>query len=329
MSYRWTKLFNDELQERFTVKVDNQTIYRSNRIVLETLKINHSEAYVKLKRYGNTILTMNPMSDVKVSMDPNVILDNPSFFKFYFSFDACKTSFVNSCGSLIGVDGCHLSGQFGRVLLSTTTLDGDNNILPIAICIYEFENSDSWTWFLRDLRDSWDRMREERIEIYFISDREYSVQAANWMMKKPVEKWARHAFQLFIKADHISNNMSECFNSWIREDKDKPVLQLLENLRRKIMMNGLPCMHAIDVYMYNREFPHNHGHWFYSKEAWKLTYDGVINPIPDESRWPEFQSETIEPPMKRTKEKGKSSTSIRKMASHKVSSASACTIERA
>ena len=32
-----------------------------------------------------------------------------------------------------------------------------------------------------------------------------------------------------------------------------------------------------------------------------MTYDGTINPIPDESRWPEYQSEIIEPPMKRVK----------------------------
>ncbi|KAK3217987.1 hypothetical protein Dsin_011957 [Dipteronia sinensis] len=49
-------------------------------------------------------------------------------------------------------------------------------------------------------------------------------------------------------------------------------------------MNGLPCMHAIAVYMNNKEFPHNHVHWFYSNEAWKLTYKGVINLILDESR---------------------------------------------
>ena len=423
------KLFKNELQERFAVKVDSQTIYRAKRIVLETLKLNHIQAYAKLKRYGNAILTMNPMSDVKVEMDPNV-LDIPTFFRFYLSFDACKKGFVKGCRPLIGIDGCHLSGKFGGVLLSATALDGDNNILPIAICICESENFESWSWFLRELRDSlgWD----DRKKICFISDRqkgcvkalatewpeaytrycfrhivanfmatfknhninwklwqlarvanhagfnqvldsikEDSEKAANWMMKEPVEKWARHAFEPSIKADHVSNNMSECFNSWIRDDRDKPILQLLENLRRKIMVrfsekwaeverlndiitpyareyltmnekearklqvihgrgnwyetidnegvkilvnlgnatcdcgmwqiNGLPCTHAVAVFMYNREFAHNHVHWFYSKQAWQLTYEGVINPIPEESRWPEFQSETIQPPVKRTK----------------------------
>ncbi|KAK3204818.1 hypothetical protein Dsin_018864 [Dipteronia sinensis] len=66
-------------------------------------------------------------------------------------------------------------------------------------------------------------------------------------------------------------------------------------------MSALPCMHAIAVFMYKREFAHDHVHWYYLKQAWKMTYDGVINPISDESRWPEFQYEIIEPPVIRTK----------------------------
>ncbi|KAK3220088.1 hypothetical protein Dsin_014058 [Dipteronia sinensis] len=189
----------------------------------------------------------------------------------------------------------HLSGQFGGVLLSYTALDGVNNIVPIAICIYESETSECWTWFLRELGDSlgWDDSRRicftidkhkwclqdlkkewpnayttycfRHIVANFMatfknhkinwkllhlakvanragfnqalaSIREESLQVANWLMSEPVEKWARHAFQLSFKDDHITNNMLECFSSWIKEERDKHVLQLLENLRRIIMV---------------------------------------------------------------------------------------------
>ncbi|KAK2653426.1 hypothetical protein Ddye_013282 [Dipteronia dyeriana] len=203
------------------------------------------------------------------------------------------------------------------------------------------------------------------------SIRAESEKVANWLMLEPVSKWERHAFKPSIKFDHVSNNISEYFYSWIKEDRDKPILQLLENLIRKIMvrfyekwaeaeklndsitpyarvylttneyearklqvihgrgqwyeivdqvglkilvnvddgtcdcgmwqMNGLPCMHAIVVFMYKREFAHDHVHCYYFKQAWKVTYDVVINPIPDESRWPAFQSKIIEPHVTRTK----------------------------
>ncbi|TXG72988.1 hypothetical protein EZV62_001567 [Acer yangbiense] len=252
------------------VAENKEATSRAKRIVLETLKIHHVEAYAKLKKYDNAMRTMNQGTDVKLAMNPEVQSDNPTFMRFYLSFNACKSGFLNGYRPLIGVDGCHLSGQFGGVLLSATTLDGDNNIVPIAICICEFETSESWTWFLSELRDSlgWDNSRR----ICFISDRqkgclqalkkewpnaysrycfrhivanfmatfknhkinwklwqlarvanrvgfnqalasirEESLQATNWLMSEPVEKWARHAFEPSIKADHISNNMSECF----------------------------------------------------------------------------------------------------------------------
>ncbi|KAL5746365.1 hypothetical protein ACOSP7_027511 [Xanthoceras sorbifolium] len=191
------------------------------------------------------------------------------------------------------------------------------------------------------------------------------VNVVNWLMSKPVEKWARHAFDYRIKSDLVTNNM------------DKPILTLLELLRRKIivrfsekwdelekwndsitsyarehlMMNekearklevmhgrgewyetlepygkcflvntsdvhcncgmwqisGIPCMHVVTVFMYNRQFAHEHVHWYYSKETIKLTYARSINPISDESRWPEIEhddgntNEVIKPPQKRTK----------------------------
>ncbi|KAK2646042.1 hypothetical protein Ddye_021237 [Dipteronia dyeriana] len=50
-----SKLFKNELQQRFTVKVDSQTFYRAKKIVLETEKFHHVEAYDKLRRDANAI----------------------------------------------------------------------------------------------------------------------------------------------------------------------------------------------------------------------------------------------------------------------------------
>ncbi|KAL5842430.1 hypothetical protein ACOSQ3_013033 [Xanthoceras sorbifolium] len=184
---------------------------------------------------------------------------------------------------------------------------------------------------------------------------EDSVDAVNLLMSESIEKWARHAFDSRIKFDHVTNNMSESFNRWIKDERDKPILTLLKLLRRKIMVrfakkwdelekwndsitpyareqlmmnekevrklevihvntgdvycdcgmwqiSGIPCMHVVAVLMYNRQFAHEHVHWYYSKEAMKLTYSGSINPIPDESRWPEIEhddrnaNEVVEPP---------------------------------
>ncbi|KAK2655046.1 hypothetical protein Ddye_008098 [Dipteronia dyeriana] len=69
-----------------------------------------------------------------------------------------------------GIDGCHLSGQFGGVMLSATALDRDSGIFPVAFCVCESETLDSWTWFLKLLSDclGWD----DRKPICFTSDRQ-------------------------------------------------------------------------------------------------------------------------------------------------------------
>ncbi|KAK4855516.1 hypothetical protein QYF36_008162 [Acer negundo] len=109
--------------------------------------------------------------------------------------------------------------------------------------------------------------------------REKSENAANWLMLEPVEKWARHAFELSLKADHVSDNMSKCFNSWenlTMNEKEARKLQVIHGRGRwfetvdqadvKILvntddgtcdygmwqMNELPCMHDIIVFMYNK-----------------------------------------------------------------------------
>ncbi|TXG47915.1 hypothetical protein EZV62_027209 [Acer yangbiense] len=115
------KSLKNELQERFAMKVDTQTIYRAKKIVLENLKSHHVEAYAKLRKYGNAIRSYNPGTDVLVAMNPDVELDNPTFLRFYLSFKACQLGFLNGYRSLI----------------------------------------ESWIWFLRQLRDSlgWDDSR--------------------------------------------------------------------------------------------------------------------------------------------------------------------------
>ncbi|KAK4846238.1 hypothetical protein QYF36_014750 [Acer negundo] len=410
-------------------KVARDVLRRVKKIVLNNMKSDHISAYAKIKKYGNAIIAMNPGTCVKVSLT-KVPGTNPRFERFFLSFKASQAGFKKGVRPLIGIDGCHLSGQFGGVMLSANALDGDNGIFLITFCVCESETFESWTWFLKLLSEclGWDDSKS----ICFMSDRpkgelkaldnewphvgkrycfrhmlgnfkstfkdnkmngklwsiaragskakfrerikslrQDSMEAVSWLLKEPCKKWARHAFDCDIKSDHITNNMSECFNNWIKDERDKPILTLLEHLRRKVMVrfsdkrdeleklqdsitpyarqtltrnekrgrklqvyhgmgdwyetinkkgrkmlvnidevtcdcrmwqiSGLSCKHVFAVFMYNRVFPHDHVQWYYTKEAVKLTYSGAINPIPDESRWPEYHSKHIDPPAKRTK----------------------------
>ncbi|KAL5847893.1 hypothetical protein ACOSQ3_011417 [Xanthoceras sorbifolium] len=133
-----------------------------------------------------------------------------------------------------------------------------------------------------------------------------SVKAYDYLMKAGPDKWARYTFDPRIKSDHNTNNI------------DKPILTLMESLRRKVMVrfhekrliystkkmlvtlkektcncrlweiSGIPCEHTLTAFSFNRQFAHESVHWYYSNEALKLTYGGNINPVPKEALWPTF-----------------------------------------
>ena len=50
--------------------------------------------------------------------------------------------------------------------------------------------------------------------------------AYDWLMSKPKEMWARHAYDPRIKIDHVTNNMTESFNQWVGELRAKPALTM-------------------------------------------------------------------------------------------------------
>ncbi|XP_065631671.1 uncharacterized protein LOC136068446 [Quercus suber] len=54
-------------------------------------------------------------------------------------------------GPFLGIDGCHLKGPFGGVLLVAISLDGDNGLFPVAVTIVEVECKGNWLFFLHHL----------------------------------------------------------------------------------------------------------------------------------------------------------------------------------
>jgi hypothetical protein len=69
---------------------------------------------------------------------------------------ACKDGFIKGCRPFFGLDGCHLKGPYGGVLLSAISLDANHGLFSIAFTVVEVESKDSWSFFLECLHDAID-----------------------------------------------------------------------------------------------------------------------------------------------------------------------------
>jgi hypothetical protein len=78
----------------------------------------------------------------------------------------------------------------------------------------------------------------------------YTIEKFNWHMARIQEKcpeaiafldenhpylWSRSKFSDHCKVDYINNNLSECFNNWVKEVKDLQVVEMLDTIRRMII----------------------------------------------------------------------------------------------
>ncbi|KAK4401123.1 hypothetical protein Sango_1218400 [Sesamum angolense] len=74
------------------------------------------------------------------------------------------------CRPIIGVDGCHLKGPHGGVLLTAVSIDPNNNLYPLAYAIVSGETREAWEWFLGLLKSDLNMVREDAYT--FISDKQ-------------------------------------------------------------------------------------------------------------------------------------------------------------
>ena len=57
---------------------------------------------------------------------------------------AMKKGFIHHYRPLVGVDGCHLKGPHGGILLIAVVIDVNNQIYPLAYALVEKETESFW-----------------------------------------------------------------------------------------------------------------------------------------------------------------------------------------
>lgn len=124
--------------------VSEHMIYRSLRKAKANIIGKHEEEFKMLHQYANEVKKVMPTSTIKLMTEPaEQGIEGRRFKRFYVCLGPLKEGFKDGCRPLIGLDGCHLKGPFGGILLTAVGTDPNEGMYPIAWAQVEAENSSS------------------------------------------------------------------------------------------------------------------------------------------------------------------------------------------
>ncbi|KAL0424502.1 UNVERIFIED_CONTAM: hypothetical protein Sradi_0985000, partial [Sesamum radiatum] len=168
---RNVKGFRKDIIKDIRCHVSKHQAYRAKRKAQNAIEGKAEDQFDQLWDYAAELRASNPRSTVIMTMtEGDDGTDRRKFEKLYVCFDALRQGFLHGCRPVIRVDGCHLKGPHGGILLTAVSIDPNNNFYPLAYAVVSGETRESWEWFLELLKGDLNVVRE--YSYTFISDKQ-------------------------------------------------------------------------------------------------------------------------------------------------------------
>ncbi|XP_015963926.1 uncharacterized protein LOC107487742 [Arachis duranensis] len=144
------------IQASYHFKPSYKKVWMAKQKIIVQIYRDWEESYNKVSKLLQALQSCFPGTicylRVKSFYDGHLLVRECSIFnKVFWVFPSCVETFKH-CNSFVSVNDMHLYGRYGRVLLIAVAQDGNSNILPIAFAIVESESTESWSFFLTNLR---------------------------------------------------------------------------------------------------------------------------------------------------------------------------------
>ncbi|XP_060960959.1 uncharacterized protein LOC115723685 [Cannabis sativa] len=154
-----------ELKYKFGIKMNYMKAWRSKEHAVNDLRGNASYSYSLIPSFLHMVEKTNPGSFV----DPKTAEDNSLLFVF-MALDASIKGW-GACRTIVVVDGTFLKAAYGGTLLCACTQDAVGHIFPLAFCVADSENDQSWKWFFKKFKEAYGVQEHQCL----ISDRNESL----------------------------------------------------------------------------------------------------------------------------------------------------------
>ncbi|XP_054822736.1 uncharacterized protein LOC129321032 [Prosopis cineraria] len=189
-----TKEIASSIHRDFGIEVNYSQVWRAVEEAREHLQGSYKEAYNQLPRLCEKMLEANPGSFIKL-----LTSDDKRFQCLFLSFHASIQGFQAGCRPLLFLDSTSFKSKYHEVLLTATSLDGDDGAFPVALCIVDIENDDNWNWFLEQLKVAVPTSKS----VTFVSDREKGLKQS---VLKVFEK-AQHGYSMYHLLDSFKKSL--------------------------------------------------------------------------------------------------------------------------
>ncbi|XP_026429119.1 uncharacterized protein LOC113325105 [Papaver somniferum] len=147
------------------VNIPYQCAWKARNLVLESLYGNYKDSYVEVPTFCKMFTKCNDGSIAKFTF--NTV--NNTFKSMTLSFEPAMRGWRKACRGIIGLDACHLTGEYGGVLMAATALDGHNGLVMLGIMVCRAETKENWITFLKHLKAA---ILAHPVKVAFISDRQ-------------------------------------------------------------------------------------------------------------------------------------------------------------
>ncbi|XP_019248779.1 PREDICTED: uncharacterized protein LOC109228049 [Nicotiana attenuata] len=261
------KEMRTDLKEAFELNASKGKCKRAKRMVLEILEGSFTDGYKKLEAYANELRDSNPGSDVVINLSKEALAKGKrKFLRMYIFFKAMKMGFKEGLRPFIGLDGTFLKGKAKGQLLVAVGQDNMNHFYPLSWAIVDKETKRTWNWFLGLLHNSLELQIGEGIT--FMSDMQKFlfllsaglIDAINIVLPEAHHRFCvRHIESNWCKRwskgggelekllwwsawssyeeefqDQL-NHMGQLDEPAILEERYKPIIGMLEDIRIKVM----------------------------------------------------------------------------------------------
>ncbi|XP_022154402.1 protein FAR-RED ELONGATED HYPOCOTYL 3-like [Momordica charantia] len=231
--YRLKDIIND-MQKNYGMNIRYEKAWGAKNVALNLLMGSPKHSYTLLRKYGEALKAVNVGTVFEVE------LEEDKYFKYAFmALGCCIRGFSSCIRPVLVIDGAHFKGKYRGVILIASSVDGNNQIYPLAFGIVDQESGQSWTWFLNMVKTC----IGEVDELLFVSDRHVCITKS----VRQVFPQAAHG----ICMQHLSMNLKDKFKDDVYQPVPLFILTTSKSSKSIAMVQKCIQLYTIKKWSYN------------------------------------------------------------------------------